>query len=45
MQFGTNNYVNGHNSYRASNRPEEMYSPYIGNEANSLWSSLLKGTP
>jgi len=44
-QFGSNNYVNGHNSYRANNHPEEMYSPYFGNEANSLWSSLLKGTP
>jgi V8-like Glu-specific endopeptidase len=41
LQFGTNNYINGHNSYRYSNRPLEIKSPYIGNDAKSLWNTLM----
>jgi V8-like Glu-specific endopeptidase len=36
MGFGSNNYVNGHNSYRPNNQPLEIYSPYFGDNAHSL---------
>lgn len=45
IQFGTNNYVNGHNSYRNTSSPQEMKSPYIGNEAKSLFDILMNATP
>jgi len=46
-RFGTNNYLNGNNSYRYTNpnHPEEIYSPYFGNEAKALWDSLVQSTP
>jgi V8-like Glu-specific endopeptidase len=44
-RFGTGNYLNGNNSYRYGNRPEELYSPYFGNEAKALWDSLQASTP
>jgi V8-like Glu-specific endopeptidase len=36
MGLGSTNYVNGHNSYRPNNQPQEIYSPYFGNNAHSL---------
>ena len=36
LGFGSNNYVNGHNSYRPTNQPLEMYSPYFNDGAHSL---------
>lgn len=36
LGFGSSNYVNGHNSYRPNNQPLEIYSPYFGDNANSL---------
>ncbi len=36
------NYLNGNNSYRLSNRPKEMYSPYFNNNAKSLIQLLLE---
>ena len=43
-RFGAGNYVNGVNSYRRSSKPKELYSPYFGNAAKSLYDSLRKGT-
>jgi V8-like Glu-specific endopeptidase len=43
--FGRGNYLNGNNSYRYSNKPQEMYSPYFDNGAKSLWDALVKSTP
>jgi len=42
-RFGSGNYVNGVNSYRRSNKPKEMFSPYFGNAAKSLFDVLKKG--
>ena len=39
------NALNGNNSYRQSNRPEEINSPYFDDRAKSLWDTLLAGTP
>lgn len=44
-RFGTGNYLNGNNSYRYNNRPQEMYSPYFGNAARSLRGSLVGARP
>lgn len=44
-KFGTGNYLNGNNSYRRSSKPEEIYSPYFGNHAKSLWDLLFKAKP
>jgi V8-like Glu-specific endopeptidase len=38
MRFGTQNYVNGVNSYRRGNKPKEMFSPYFNNNARSLFN-------
>ena len=43
-RFGTGNYVNGNNSYRRSTKPKEMFSPYFGNHAKSLYDTLRAGT-
>ena len=43
-RFGTANYLNGNNSYRRKGNSEEMFSPYFGNHAKSLWDELKKGT-
>lgn len=40
-RFGAGNYLNGDNSYRRSNKPKELYSPYFGNAARSLHKALL----
>ena len=39
------NALNGNNSYRQSNRPEEMNSPYFDDRAKSLYDTLLASTP
>jgi V8-like Glu-specific endopeptidase len=44
-QFGTGNFLNGNNSYRLSNRPEELYSPHFNNDAKSLKDLIVAGTP
>jgi hypothetical protein len=38
---GTANFLNGNNSYRYTSHPEEMFSPYFGNAAKSLWNQLM----
>ncbi len=43
-RFGTNNYLNGNNSYRRSSKPQEIFSPYFGNHAKSLWDTLKKAS-
>lgn len=43
LRLGTNNYLNGNNSYRRNTKPEEMFSPYFGNAARSLQQTLIKG--
>ena len=42
---GTGGYVNGVNSYRYGNRPEEMYSPFFGDAAKALRDCLVYSTP
>jgi len=37
--------LNGNNSYRQSNRPEEMNSPYFDDRAKALWDKLQADTP
>jgi V8-like Glu-specific endopeptidase len=40
IQFGSNGgYINGHNSYRPTNQPKAIYSPYFGNQAYSLYNA------
>jgi V8-like Glu-specific endopeptidase len=41
---GATNYLNGNVSYRYSGYPLEMFSPYFGNGANTLWTDLLNDT-
>jgi V8-like Glu-specific endopeptidase len=38
---GPANYLNGHNSYRYTESPEEMFSPYFGDAAQSLRDELV----
>lgn len=40
LNFGTGNHVNGHQSYRHSNKPKEMFSPYFNNNAKSLFDTV-----
>jgi V8-like Glu-specific endopeptidase len=42
---GVTNFLNGNNAYRYAGHPLEMYSPYFGSEAKSLWDTLLGVTP
>ncbi len=42
LKFGTANYVNGVNSYRRSNKPQEMFSPYFNNNAKSLFDTVRR---
>ena len=37
---GSANYLNGNNSYRWS-KPEELFSPYFGDAAKTLWDQLM----
>jgi len=43
-QVGQTNYLNGNNSYRYSFHPREMYSPYFGDAAKSLYEELDAGS-
>ena len=46
MGFGAGNYVNGHNSYRPTSQPLEIYSPYFDDtSAHSLMTQLVSGNP
>ncbi len=36
MRLGTGNFINGNNSYRISNKPKEMFSPYFNTNANNF---------
>ena len=44
-QFGTGNYLNGVNSYRRTANPQELFSPYFGNPAKSLFDVIVAATP
>ncbi|MFN2232941.1 MAG: trypsin-like serine peptidase, partial [Anaerolineales bacterium] len=44
-QAGGTNYLNGHNSYRYTNHPQELFSPYFGDEAYELYVHLQNGIP
>jgi len=41
---GSTNFLNGNNSYRYTSHPEELYSPYFGDAAKSLYDELLAGS-
>jgi V8-like Glu-specific endopeptidase len=41
LGLATTNYVNGHNSYRPNNQPQEIYSPYFGDNARSLMQLVV----
>ena len=41
---GSQNYLNGNNSYRYGSHPEELYSPYFDSDAKSLWNDLTGTT-
>lgn len=43
-QVGQTNYLNGNNSYRYSFHPMEMYSPFFGDAAKSLYEALDAGS-
>lgn len=43
-RFGDGNYLNGVNSYRRGNKPKEMFSPYFGKYAKSLFDTLKKAS-
>jgi V8-like Glu-specific endopeptidase len=45
LKLLTDNTLNGNNSYRQSNRPEEMNSPYFDDRAKSLFDALQASTP
>jgi V8-like Glu-specific endopeptidase len=38
---GSANFLNGNNSYRYTDHPEEMFSPYFGDAAKTLWNQLM----
>jgi V8-like Glu-specific endopeptidase len=40
-EVGAANYLNGNNSYRYSEGPEEMFSPYFGDAAQNLYDELI----
>jgi hypothetical protein len=42
---GPTNYLNGHNDYRYTVHPLEMFTPYFGGAAYSLWQALIADTP
>jgi len=42
---GPRNYLNGHNDYRYSGYPNEMFSPYFDTVAYNLRTSLVTDTP
>lgn len=42
---GNTNYLNGENSFGRIGYPNEMFSPYFGDAAYSLWLDLLNDSP
>ena len=38
---GSANFLNGNNSYRYTGHPQEMFSPYFGDAAKTLWNQLM----
>lgn len=44
-RFGSGQHLNGVNSYRRSNKPKELFSPYFDNRAKSILAALKGGTP
>lgn len=42
---GSNNLLNGNNSYRYSSRPEELYSPYFDSDALNFRNTLTSAIP
>jgi V8-like Glu-specific endopeptidase len=42
---GATDFVNGHNSYRYTVNPKEMFSPYFGGTANGLYTDLITDAP
>lgn len=42
---GGSNLLNGNNSYRYGSHPKELYSPYFGSGAKSLWDDLTGSVP
>ena len=42
-QAGGTNFLNGNNSYRYTSHPEELFSPYFGDAAKSMYDELLAG--
>lgn len=45
LKLGSDNILNGNNSYRQGNRPEEMNSPYFDDRAKSLYDQLVASVP
>jgi len=45
LKFGTNNYLNGDNSYRRSGYNNELNSPHFDDGAKSLWDAMHAVTP
>jgi hypothetical protein len=41
---GASNYINGHNDYRYVGYTKEMFSPFFGDAAYSLWNTLVTDT-
>jgi len=44
-RFGTGNYLNGNNSYKYVGYDQEIFSPYFGDDAHSLYTQLLSDVP
>ena len=43
-EVGQTNFLNGNNSYRYTFHPKEMFSPYFGDAAKTLYDELLAGS-
>ena len=43
-KVGQTNFLNGNNSYRYSFHPKELFSPYFGDAAKSLYDELIDGS-
>ncbi len=41
MRFGSANYLNGNNSYRRSNKPKELFSPYFNSNTKKFWDVII----
>jgi hypothetical protein len=45
FKYGTYNYINGNQSYRYSNHPNELFSPYYDSSTYSLWYNFAYQVP